>query len=312
MPKLPVLFLTFNKTAPTAQVLATLQAYAPERLYIAQDGPRADRPEEVGRVAEVRKLLHETESWPCQTHYRHQDTNLGLQRHVESAISWFFEHEPEGIILEDDTVPSPDFFRFCEELIERYREDRRVMMIGGCNLNLVTASSYSYFFSTHPLIWGWATWRDRWAHYDGQMRAFEQMDKDGTLPLAYPDAFRRETELSRVQDLKSGRSRSWGFRWAYTLLAQHGLCIVPGKNMVVNVGFGEEGTNALDADHPSAQLQLELMPWPLIHPPYMVRSAEWENRFFYPGQHFHRYHSLGELASGLWRKLKDKLRRRGR
>lgn len=310
MAKLPIILLTFNKTAQTRLVLDAIEAYGPERLYLAQDGPRPGHEGDAVAVPAVGAMLRSI-SGGEQRFYRQQPANLGLQRHVEQAITWFFEKEEAGIILEDDTVPTPDFFAFCEELIERYRYDKRVGMVGGCNLNLVQGAEYSYFFSTHPLIWGWATWRDRWAWYRADLAHFDAMATDGSLALHYPDPFRRAFEEKIVADLKAGTMKSWGFRWGYSMLAQNGLCATPAQNLVVNVGFGEGATNALDAAHPSADLQAEALAWPLVHPPYMARSWAWEQAFFYRGQHFHRYYAFSELAMGLWRKLKEKLTGRG-
>lgn len=306
MSKLPVLLVAFSKKEQTKTVLAAIEAYRPSKVYIAQDGARIGQSGEAERVAEVRQLL-ESLSFPCEVHYRFQKRNKGVQVHVEEAITWFFEKEEAGIILEDDTVPTPDFFRYCEDLIVRYREDKRVMMIGGCNLNLVSEYRYSYFFSTHPLIWGWATWRDRWAKYDASMRTIEQMDGDGSLSLVYADPFRRETERKRIQDLKQGHSTAWDYRWAYTMLAHNGLCAVPAQNLVVNIGFGEGATNTVDLSHPSAALRTEPLRGPIEHPPFMARCVEWENRFFYPNQHFHRYFSLKEMVLGLGRKISEKM-----
>ena len=306
MPKPPVLFITFNKTAQTAKVLEAIAAYAPDRLYIAQDAARPGVEGEAERVSQVRQIITNI-TWPCEVQYRLQEENSGLQRHMEGSITWFFENEPEGIVLEDDTLPSLPFFEFVAEMLERYRSDDRVMMVGGCNLNLVSVSPYSYFFTTHPLIWGWATWASRWKLYDSSLRLIEQMDRDGTLPLIYPDPFRRATELDRIYELKTGRLQSWAYRWGYSMAAQHGVCAVPARNTVINLGFGDLATHTQSMDDPSARLLFEPLTFPLIHPTYLTRSAEWENRFFYPGQHFHRYMSLSELAAGLYRKLKMKV-----
>ena len=305
MAKLPVLLIGFTKTEQLQAVMAAIEAYAPVRLYIAQDGPHPNRPDDPEKIRAVRDILEDVK-WPCQTTYKFQEANLGVQVHVEQAITWFFENEPEGIILEDDTWAMPDFFRFCEEMIERHRHDKRVMMVSGCNLNLVEKHDYSYFYTPEAVIWGWACWRDRWAHYNPDLANIEAMHNDGTLALAYADPYRRETELNRMKELKAGLFKAWDYRWGYTMLTQQGLCVVPAKNLVVNIGFGEGSTNTVDASHPAASLRAQPMSWPLRHPDYMVRSLEWEMKFFYPGQNYHRYYSLIYLMRGLGRRLKLK------
>jgi hypothetical protein len=308
MGKLPVLFLTFNKVEPTQRVLQAIAAYQPEVLYVAQDGPRPGNAGDVDKVQGVWEVL-QTIEWPCEVIYRKQEENQGLRVHVEGAITWFFEHVPEGIILEDDTLPTADFFPFCEELIERYREDKRVFLVGGTNLNLPADTPYSYFFCPHPIIWGWAGWANRWAYYDSDMGQMAEAFADGSAELLYPDPFLRETEHKKIMELRHNRLQSWAARWGYTLKVQNGLCVVPKTNLVTNIGFGYEATNTHDATHPHANLQLEKQTWPLVHPSHLARNRAWENRFFYPGQAMHQYLSLGELLAMVRRKVMTKVKK---
>ena len=153
----PVLFIVFNRPETTAQVFAAIRTARPERLYIAADGPRAGREGEAERVAETRAIATAVD-WPCQVETLVRPENLGCKRAVSSAISWFFENEPEGIVLEDDTVPLASFFTYADEMLERYRHDDRVMMVNGSNLvSHVYKSPYSYFFSAYPRVWGWVS-----------------------------------------------------------------------------------------------------------------------------------------------------------
>jgi hypothetical protein len=305
MSKLPVLFITFTKVEPSLKVFETIKQYKPTQLFIAQDGPRISRPDDVEKIERVRQI-ETLIDWPCQVLTTRSDVNLGVKVRIETALDWFFSHISEGIILEDDTVPSPDFYTFCEELIEKYREDQRVYLIGGSNFNIDPKTDYSYFFSSTPLIWGWATWADRWHKYESDLTTIQKTLADKSFGIYYPDPYRREHEQERIELLLNDKIPAWDYRWAYTLQNQHGLCAVPAKNLVCNIGFGLDATNTFDPDHRHASLFLEPLDWPLKHPSYLNKSFYWEETLFYPGQDMHRYHSLAEISQWAWRKVLQK------
>ena len=158
--KKAVLFLVFNRPRYTRQVFECIRNAKPERLYVAADGPRSDRAEEESLCEEVRSIATNVD-WPCNLKVLFQDTNLGCRLGVSNGINWFFEHEEEGIIIQDDILPSPGFFVFCETMLELYRNDERIMMITGTNYHPV-AGDKDFFFSQYFSIWGWATWRRAW------------------------------------------------------------------------------------------------------------------------------------------------------
>ncbi len=165
----PVLFLVFNRPDSTRKVFDAIRSARPPKLYITADGPRPDRPAEAKLCSEVRAIASAVD-WPCEVKTLFRESNLGCKAGVSSGITWFFSHEDEGIILEDDVLPVPTFFNFCDEMLERYRDDARVSMISGCNLiSNHFSPKQSYFFSRYNLIWGWATWRRAWQHYDVAM-----------------------------------------------------------------------------------------------------------------------------------------------
>ncbi len=170
----PILLLVFNRPDTTRQVFETIRAARPPRLYVAADGPRPGRAGEAERCAEVRELTTQID-WPCELKTLFRNENLGCKIGVSSAIDWFFQNEPEGIILEDDVVPLPSFFLYCDVLLDRYRNDIRVGVISGSNLvsnHLMLEESY--FFSRYNHIWGWASWRRAWDHYDVTMASWPE------------------------------------------------------------------------------------------------------------------------------------------
>jgi len=292
--KLPVLLLTFTKVEQTAKVLAAIAAYAPTHLYIAQDGPREGHATDAEKVKLVKEITEKI-SWPCEVITRRQTENMGLKKHVESSISWFFSQEKAGVILEDDTMPTPDFFTFCEQMLHRYETDKRVFLVAGTNLNYPHQTHYSYFFTKEPIIWGWASWADRWAHYDETLQQINDTIPTRDIHLLYQDQYRAEVEINKIKQIKNNDLSSWATAWGYTIRLQNGCCVVPTVNLVTNIGFIEDASHTTDKTHPLSNLQTEKVTWPLVHPAYFILSSVWENRFFYPGQQKHKYISFKEL-----------------
>ena len=129
------------------------------------------------------RAVTEEVDWPCEVERDYADANLGCKRRVSTGVSWVFEQAEEAILLEDDCLPHPSFFRYCEELLERYRDDDRVMHISGDNLRFGRRGEASYFFSRYPHVWGWASWRRAWRHYDPDLREWTMAARQGPGPL---------------------------------------------------------------------------------------------------------------------------------
>ncbi len=212
----PILFLTFNRPDTTARVFGAIRAAQPARLYIAADGPRPDRPGELERCAEVRRVATAVD-WPCEVRTLFHDKNLGCRSAVSGAITWFFEHEEEGIILEDDCLPHPSFFHFCSELLQRYRNDHRVMCVTGNNFQPDMRDwPYSYYFSIFNHCWGWASWRRSWKLYDTALDEFNP-DSAALLfrSLSQTDHFSRFFS-EQLGSIKSGNLDSWAYVWTWS------------------------------------------------------------------------------------------------
>lgn len=281
-PPAAVLFLVFNRPDVTAEVFAAIRAARPPRLYVAADGPRADRAGEAERVAQTRAIATAVD-WPCEVKTLFRDHNLGCKMAVSGAITWFFEHEECGIILEDDCLPSPSFFPFCEALLERYKDDARVWHIGGTN-PLPSAEPFSneYFFSRYSAIWGWASWRRAWAHYDVEMADWPLVESLGLMNQVYPASAARH--YSRVfSKTVSGEIDTWDYQWQFTCSLQ-GLAIAPCINLVSNLGFGKGATHTTDSGNPLSRLPTGEMRFPLRHPMAFVtdrkRDLAWERYAF--------------------------------
>jgi hypothetical protein len=282
----PVLFIVFARPETTAKVFKSIRKAKPGKLYIAADGPRADRPGEWERSEEVRMIATAVD-WPCEVHTFFRDRNYGCGAQVSAAISWFFTHEEEGIILEDDCLPSDSFFQFCAEMLERYRTDTRVMSIGGNNLEPARfrEREYSYSFSKLTYIWGWATWRRAWRLYAYDMPLFPEIDEKRYLLPLYSSIHERGLfqyifgKMYTGSNAPPSRYNIWDYQWQFACNIHSGLVIVPAVNMVSNIGFGLGATNVSE-DSIGRGLKCEEIGFPLVHPEFVMVDRTRERRTF--------------------------------
>ncbi len=289
----PVLFLVFNRPDTTARVFEAIRQARPPRLYVAADGPRPDRAGEAERCAEVRRIATAVD-WPCEVRTLFRDANLGCRRAVSGAITWFFEHEPEGIILEDDCLPHPDFFRFCGELLGRYRDDGRIAVITGDNFqNEMDGYGYSYYYSIFNHCWGWASWRRAWQHYDAELATFEPTHTAPVLRRMVADPAFSDYWLKRFEQVRAGAIDSWAYIWTYSCWMRQGWTCTPRANLVTNIGFGVDATHTTKGDSAVASLPMRGLAFPLDHPPEVVVDKRFD-------AHVVRHH-FGIRARRGWR-----------
>lgn len=236
-----VLFLVFNRLDTTKQVFQAIREAKPPRLYIAADGARESKEGEAEKVKAVRDYILQNIDWDCEVKTLFREKNLGCKIAVSSAITWFFGNEEMGIILEDDCLPSQSFFWFCEELLERYKDDMRVGMISGDNFQKgIKRGEADYYFSIYNHIWGWASWANRWKNYDVDLKNFDDtkfIEKlfDNKKTLAY--------WTQTFQTMKKQLINTWDYQWTFTLWNNNQLTILPNTNMIENVGFGADATH---------------------------------------------------------------------
>lgn len=240
----PALFLIFNRPDLTRQVFSRIRDACPAQLFIGADGPRPDLPGEAALCAETQAVVKEVD-WPCQVHTLFRDQNLGCKIAVSSAITWFFKHVEEGIILEDDCLPHPSFFRFCAELLEHHRDNPRVMMISGQSFwpPDIEPQKESYFFSKESLIWGWATWKRAWKHFDMRMNKWPELKAGNWLNDIFADPVEAQKVTGQFDRVYGNGLNTWDYQWKYSLLLNDGLSAVPYRNLVSNIGFGESATH---------------------------------------------------------------------
>lgn len=277
----PILFLVFNRPSTTQVVFDAICKVKPTRLYIASDGPRRNVPSDMEKCAAVRAIVSNID-WECEVKTLFREENFGCGKAVSSAITWFFQQEAEGIILEDDCLPIPDFFSFCTELLEKYRNDKRVMQIGGNNFLSEIHRSYefSYFFSNHNSIWGWATWRRAWDMYDYNMTHYDEIMRSGFFNDHFSSIYEEDYFTWVFRRTVVHPHITWDYQWEFIRRINSGLTIMPQKNLVVNIGFGANATHTTDEGGASSKLQLEEIGFPLRHPEFIMVDSPADRRGF--------------------------------
>jgi hypothetical protein len=250
---IPVLLIPFRRPDKIRRLIEALSLVQPKYIYVLGDGPRPNNSAEAKLCSEARRIAT-TIPWPCTIITHFKEYNVGLSDNVVEGIDWFFSQVEAGIIFEDDCIPDPTFFTFCAELLERYKDDPRIMHISGNNFqNGIVHGDGSYYFSHYSHSWGWATWRRAWTQYHEAVANFREYDADQRI---------NELSLSLKAKkfwLKVLRNTAiWDSRWLYTTWYARGLSIIPNQNLVSNIGFGADATHTIDttmqADVPTVPL----------------------------------------------------------
>lgn len=239
---LPILLINFNRPELSRQVFEAVRTYSPSRIYFACDGPREDHENDFDLIAEVKREFCSID-WQGEVKFRTEPTNLGLRRFVISSIDWFFSNEKYGVILEDDCVPSQDFFRFAEHVLTSYENDFRVMGASGSNtFNLRNNNGDSYSFIRFPGIWGWASWSNRWEKYDRDLDEFARF-RNGQTDFQWPTRHARHALEWHLLKLSGEEPDTWDYQWAWTVLLHNGYWAFPTGNLVQNIGIGASATH---------------------------------------------------------------------
>jgi hypothetical protein len=286
---IPVLFLIFNRFDTTKIVFENIKKQQPAKLYIASDGPRPTKDMEAKLVAEIREYVISQIDWECEVKTLFRTINLGCKRAVSSAITWFFENEEMGVILEDDCLPSQTFFPFCEELLIKYKDDTRVWHIDGTT-SQAGMEGTSYQFSKYCLIWGWATWRRAWIKYDPDIRDFPNFKKCKLIESVWQKPEVRKFWIENFEKAYHNQVDTWDYQWAYTVWKNNGLSIRPGVNLIKNIGFNMEATHTHSASKLLVELKNQEIEFPLIPPLFMIPDERLDD--ICSASHFeiHKYH----------------------
>lgn len=262
-----VLFICFNRKDSAQQVFNAIREAKPPRLYFACDGARTE--EEWEKCNDVRSIQQQVD-WDCELKTKFSDVNLGVKVGESTAMDWFFQHEEEGIILEDDTYPDNSFFRFCDEMLAKYRNDERIWNINGNNLMMEWehGTMDSYYFSQHGYgaYWGWASWRRVWDKYDVEMKEYPAVRKTPVLDDHFLDKSEKNEAYMLFDLTMTGEISSWDYQMDFARIVNKGYTIIPNKNLISNIGFGAEGTHTINENDPRNNKDLCALDFPLKHP----------------------------------------------
>jgi len=281
----PILFLIFNRPNETEKVFEVIRKVAPKHLYIAADGPRSNKEGESELCKTVRDVVTDID-WECDIRTLYREKNLGCKEAVSEAINWFFRQEEQGIILEDDCLPDISFFPYCEQLLEKYKNDDSIISIGGTNLGYEFPNQYSYGFSRFMNMWGWATWRRSVNLVDYNMAEWRQKSRKGWFlhQRIQPSLFTFDLNWIKYWEfffnqVSSGKIDTWDYQWIFAQLKYKKLSVFPAKNLVKNIGFDNTATHTFFPEHQIAHFKKESICFPLIAPNQKEIDEKYENDY---------------------------------
>lgn len=285
--KAPVAMIVFNRYEKTLQVFEKVRLAQPSKLYIFADGPREGNLMDIEKCNKVRGVFDRID-WPCKIILEYSENNLGCCHRPFSGISNVFQHEDVAIILEDDCVPDESFFKFCDELLDKYSNDDRIMLISGTNINTTwNRGEYSYHFSKLGGIHGWASWKRSWEKMDVDIKLWNDNTTKELLKEKLSSwffFFRSKDYDAHVNN--SNNVTTWDYQFGFSRLINNGLAIVPCSNLINNIGFDNESTHThYTKKSKTTNLETIEMKFPLKHPPFVIEDFSYDllfEKFLYP------------------------------
>ncbi|MCL1945683.1 MAG: hypothetical protein FWF51_00825 [Chitinivibrionia bacterium] len=248
--RMPILFTPFCRVETATKVFAAIRKSKPKKLYVFSDGWREEKDGEKEKVQYLRQYVTENVDWDCQVFTKFESKNLGTRFGIESAIDWFFENEEMGIILEDDCLPAPSFFRFCAEMLVKYKDEEKIFLINGTNESSKKSSANSYSFrriydipEDVTQLWGWGSWRRAWKKHDKKMSKLQEYkNKCEYQNTSDNDEYLKNKRISvlvnQMEHILSDENKTWDLQFKFSILTQNGLFIIPDCNLVTNIGCG--------------------------------------------------------------------------
>ncbi|MEL7067985.1 MAG: glycosyltransferase family 2 protein [Cyanobacteria bacterium J06581_3] len=273
----PVVFLIFRRPDLTARVFELIRKAQPTKLLIVADGPKDEKE---SLLCQQARSIAENVDWDCEILRNYSDVNLGCRKRISSGLDWAFDNVEEAIILEDDCLPDVSFFQFCQSLLKRYRCDERIMMVSGSNFQLENEKiKDSYYYSKYMHVWGWATWRRAWKHYDVEMNSWQTFKEKELLNSVCRDLCEVEYWLNIFDKVADGTINSWAYQWVYACWQQSGMSVVPSVNLISNIGFRDDATHTSSQESPLASRATSEI-CDISHPAFVVNNIEADNYSF--------------------------------
>ena len=284
--KCAILLIIFNRPDTTQVVFDVIKKAKPNKLYIADDAPRSNY-ENDKILCDQAKKITEVIDWDCNVKRLYQNKNIGCSLGPQAAFNWFFLHEKEGIILEDDCVPDLSFFNFASQMLEEFRNNKKIISINGSNLGFELKNGDSYFFSRYMNMWGWATWADRANAIDYQLNSWKT-EKNHLIYLHIKmrnSFFDFDINWYRYWQHKFDLTVSqknitwWDWQWIWHQTKYNMLSIIPSVNLVSNIGFNENATHTKETQNPASNLKISTLLFPISHPKKIKSNFDYEENY---------------------------------
>jgi len=278
MTSTPIAYIIFNRPRHTRETFAAIRAQRPAQLFIIADGPRSGHPTDTLFCLEAREIV-EAIDWPCDVHRNYADENLGCKHRVISGLDWVFSQVERAIILEDDCLPHPDFYGFCDSLLDRYNDDDRVMVVTGCNFqDGRRRGTAAYYFSKYNHVWGWATWRRSWQKNDPSLKFWPEWKNSDAWLRLMSDKIERRYWPNIFDRMYCNEIDTWDYPWTASVWYHDGLTATPNVNLVKNIGFGPDGTHTVTSEDQEGRPAYPL--GPITHPANVVRDLKADRYVF--------------------------------
>ena len=262
--KNPILIVVFNRPEIVGKTFEAIKKSKPKKIYVFADGPRKSVDTDKFNCKKTREIFNEKVDWDCEIITNYNENNLGCQLAVSSALKWFFLNEKQGIIFDDDCVASLSFFRFCDELLEKFKNDEKILLISGNNY-FKKKNEYSYFASKNPCFYGWATWKRSWKNYDPKMRDWPKLKEKKWINDIFKDKSSRYYWTKVFDETYSGKKNTWDYQWWYLSLKNNSITLRPSRNLVQHIGSGKDSTH-IKSKHFRDYFEPLEIDFPLKHP----------------------------------------------
>lgn len=291
----PVLLIGFNRPDVIKQSFDFIRKAKPQKLYVAIDGARKQKPNEDQLVEEVKQIVKNVD-WDCETHYKFNNENRGAELTVSTAVSWVLENEEYVIVLEDDIIAPLSFLNFAQEMLLKYANNESIYMISSCQPTPINMpNNEDYLFGIYGHIWGWATWKRAWKNFDLNINDFDDFLKSGNINNLVQNNTEKKRWLSTINQMKRrGKgNNTWDICWGYIRFKERGLSIIPRVHLSSNIG--------VDGLHSKGQTSAHYREFDdnfvaTVHPKEIIQNREYDKYHF--ENHINRRPSLIQRAFG--------------
>jgi len=273
--KSPIVLVVFKRFEVTQKVFDIIKEVKPKQLFVVADGWRENVKDEKEKCEKTREIIDQVD-WECKVYKKFSDVNLGGPKNFPQGLNWVFDKVEKAIILEDDILADLSFFKFCDELLEKYQNNSQIMHIAGSNAEIIDNVENSYFFARGTRVWGWATWKRAWKHFDFDMKKWPQIKQNDDLAKRFYTKNTYKIQSKKAEDMYQKKIKNWDYLWQFACLSNNGYAIVPNQTLIEHIGYGEDAQHTKVKPLFSSVPKVVPMHFPLIHPTEIVASKRFE------------------------------------